>query len=63
LDHTGFGWLEIDRERLVLNELCAAYERPYFDLASDVLSGEYAFLEFQQKRQILEALLPLICVY
>jgi molybdopterin-synthase adenylyltransferase len=31
-----FGCLDDDGPRLVLNELCAAYEKPLFDLASDV---------------------------
>lgn len=35
-----FGCLDSEGGRLVLNELCAAYCRPYFDLASDVLPGD-----------------------
>lgn len=35
-----FGCLDSEGARLVLNELCAAYTRPYFDLASDVLLGD-----------------------
>lgn len=35
-----FGCLDSEGARLVLNELCAAYERPYIDLASEVMSGE-----------------------
>lgn len=35
-----FGCLDNDGARLVLTELCAAYDRPYIDLASDVLPGE-----------------------
>lgn len=35
-----FGCLDSEGARLVLNELCAAYERPYFDLASDVIPGD-----------------------
>jgi hypothetical protein len=35
-----FGCLDSEGARLVLNELCAAYSRPYFDLASDVVAGE-----------------------
>jgi hypothetical protein len=35
-----FGGMDSEGARLVLNELCAAYERPYFDLASDVVPGE-----------------------
>jgi hypothetical protein len=31
-----FGCLDEDGPRLVLNELCAAYTKPFFDLASDV---------------------------
>lgn len=38
-----FGCLDNDGARLVLNELCLAYEKPYFDLASgiDVDQGRY----------------------
>jgi hypothetical protein len=35
-----FGCLDSEGLRLVLNELAAAYARPYFDLASDVLPGD-----------------------
>lgn len=35
-----FGCLDSEGLRLVMNELCAAYARPYFDLASDVLPGD-----------------------
>lgn len=35
-----FGCLDSEGARLVLNELCAAYVRPYFDLASDILPGD-----------------------
>jgi ThiF family protein len=38
-DYT-FGCLDSEGARLVLNELCAAYARPYFDLASDIVPGE-----------------------
>ena len=31
-----FGCLDNDAARLVLNELCLAYSKPYFDLASDI---------------------------
>jgi hypothetical protein len=34
-----FGCLDSEGARLVLNELCAAYTRPYFDLASDIVPG------------------------
>ena len=34
-----FGCLDSEGARLLLNELCAAYVRPYIDLASDVLPG------------------------
>jgi len=37
-----FGCLDSEGARLVLNELCAAYSRPYLDLASDVMPGEPA---------------------
>ena len=30
-----FGCLDCEGARLILNELCASYSRPYFDLASD----------------------------
>ena len=35
-----FGCLDSEGARLVLNELCAAYTRPYWDLASDVVRGD-----------------------
>lgn len=35
-----FGCLDREGARLVLSELCTAYDRPYFDLASDISSGE-----------------------
>ena len=35
-----FGCLDNDAARLVLNELCLAYSKPYFDLASDIPTGE-----------------------
>lgn len=35
-----FGCLDSEGARLVLNELSAAYARPYFDLASDILPGD-----------------------
>ena len=34
-----FGCLDNDGSRLILNELCLAYSRPYFDLASDIVEG------------------------
>jgi len=34
-----FGCLDSEGARLVLNELCSAYARPYIDLASDILPG------------------------
>jgi len=34
-----FGCLDSEGARLVLNELCSAYARPYVDLASDILPG------------------------
>lgn len=37
-----FGCLDNEGSRLILTELCAAYERPYFDLASDILPGDVA---------------------
>ena len=37
-----FGCLDNEGARLVLNEICAAYSRAYFDLASDILpDGKY----------------------
>lgn len=36
------GCLDSDGARAVLNELCLAYDRPYFDLASDILPGPKA---------------------
>ena len=38
-DHV-FGCLDSEGTRLVLNEWCAAYSRPYLDLASDILPGD-----------------------
>lgn len=35
-----FGCVDREGARLILNELCAAYSRPYFDLASDIVPGE-----------------------
>ncbi len=35
-----FGCLDGEGARLILNEWCAAYAKPYFDLASDVLPGD-----------------------
>jgi hypothetical protein len=35
-----FGCLDREGARLILNELCAAYSKPYFDLASDILPGD-----------------------
>ncbi len=34
-----FGCLDSEGARLILNELCAAYAKPYLDLASDVIPG------------------------
>lgn len=38
-----FGCLDNDGARLILNELCSAYEHPYFDLASEILPQEKAY--------------------
>jgi hypothetical protein len=35
-----FGCLDSEGARLVLTELCAAYAKPYIDLASDIIPGE-----------------------
>jgi hypothetical protein len=35
-----FGCVDRDSLRLILNELCTAYAKPYFDIASDILPGE-----------------------
>jgi hypothetical protein len=35
-----FGCLDREGARLILNELCAAYAKPYLDLASDILPGD-----------------------
>jgi len=35
-----FGCLDREGVRLVLNELCSAYSKPYFDLATDILPGD-----------------------
>ena len=34
-----FGCVDNDGSRLILNELCLAYAKPYFDLASDIVEG------------------------
>ncbi|MBU2535776.1 MAG: ThiF family adenylyltransferase [Chloroflexi bacterium] len=34
-----FGCLDREGARLILNELCSAYSKPYFDLASEIFSG------------------------
>ncbi len=36
-----FGCVDNDGPRLILTELCAAYEIPYFDLASEVIRGTH----------------------
>ncbi len=38
-----FGCMDNDPSRLLLNEVCQAYERPYFDLASDVNPEDRSF--------------------
>ncbi len=35
-----FGCLDSEGARLILNELCAAYARPYVDLSSDIIPGD-----------------------
>ena len=35
-----FGCLDLEGARLILTEVCAAYSRPYIDLATDVIPGE-----------------------
>ncbi len=35
-----FGCLDNEGARMILNELCAAYSRPYLDLATEILPGE-----------------------
>lgn len=35
-----FGCLDSEGARLILNELCAAYSKPYIDLATDIIPGE-----------------------
>ena len=35
-----FGCLDSEGARLILNELCAAYSRPYIDLASEIIPGD-----------------------
>ncbi len=35
-----FGCVDRDGARLILNELCAAYSRPYIDLATEIIPGE-----------------------
>ncbi len=36
-----FGCLDNDLSRVVLNELCAAYSKPYIDLSSDIFDRQY----------------------
>ena len=38
-----FGCLDNDVPRVILTELCGAYARPYFDLASDIHVGDSAY--------------------
>jgi molybdopterin-synthase adenylyltransferase len=38
-----FGCVDDDPQRLILNELCAAYARPYIDLASDISPRDNAY--------------------
>ena len=38
--HAIFGGLDDEGARLVLNEISAAYEKPYIDVASDVIHGD-----------------------
>jgi molybdopterin-synthase adenylyltransferase len=35
-----FGCLDNDGARLILTELCAAYRRPYLDLATEIIAGD-----------------------
>jgi molybdopterin/thiamine biosynthesis adenylyltransferase len=35
-----FGCVDNDRSRLILTELCSAFEIPYFDLATDIIKEE-----------------------
>ena len=47
-----FGCLDNEGARLVLNELCLAFEVPYLDLASDIIEGKYGgrvFFSFDEK--------------
>ena len=37
-----FGCVDNDGSRLVLNELCSAFEIPYLDLASDIIKDEHS---------------------
>lgn len=39
-----FGCVDNDGSRLVLNELCCAFEIPYLDLASDIIKDEYGLV-------------------
>lgn len=34
-----FGCLDNEGSRLILNELCSAYSKPYFDIASEIIPG------------------------
>jgi molybdopterin/thiamine biosynthesis adenylyltransferase len=35
-----FGCLDSEYARMILNELCLAYERPFFDLATEIVPGD-----------------------
>lgn len=39
-----FGCMDNDGSRLILNELCSAFEIPYFDLASDIIKDGHSLV-------------------
>lgn len=41
-----FGGVDHDGPRLILMELCAAYNKPYFDLATEIFSEDGRLIEF-----------------
>ena len=46
-----FGCVDNDESRFILNELCIAFEIPYFDLASDIKNNHYGgrvFINFDE---------------
>jgi hypothetical protein len=55
-----FGCVDKDGVRFVLNELCSAYERPYFDIATDVLPEDSGIM-FGGRMVLSRGNLCLVC--